>query len=234
VPKAVWVSVLILCAVHLALYFAGANIEAWANFLLAFIPARLDPSQGVGQYWFAKYTSFFTYGLLHANLPHLVSNCIWLLIFGTPVARRLTISRFFIVAAAGSFGGALATQLQYFYDHTNVILVGASASVSALMAAATPIMFGQGSVFSRTSTDEAAKRVPVLSFRDLLKSQQAVAFMATFLGLQLFTGAAQVVEVVALLDQRNIAWQAHLGGFVAGLLAFYALESSKVHATGNS
>jgi membrane associated rhomboid family serine protease len=51
------------------------------------------------------------------------------------------------------------------------------------------------------------------------------------LGLQLFTGAAQLNNGVALLGQNNIAWQAHLGGFLAGLLMFYAIDTSSVSAT---
>ena len=32
------------------------------------------------------------------------------------------------------------------------------------------------------------------------------------------------IDQVDFLEERNIAWEAHLGGFVAGLILFYLLD----------
>jgi membrane associated rhomboid family serine protease len=53
-----------------------------------------------------------------------------------------------------------------------------------------------------------------------------------FLGLTLFTGAAQLISDTALIQESNIAWEAHIGGFIFGLIAFYALDKGPVHGTG--
>jgi membrane associated rhomboid family serine protease len=220
--------IVVVCLIHAAIYAGGGNFQVWSHFFLAFIPSRLNAAAQIAQYPLIKYTSFVTYGLLHADAMHLMSNVIWLLIFGTPVARRLSWPKFMLVAAAGSFGGALAMFLQYLWEPRFMILVGASATVSALMAAATPIMFGRGSVFARTNSEVAARSAPVLPLMMLLRNREAIIFIAVFLGLQLLTGASQVIDGAALLEQRNIAWESHLGGFIAGLLAFYAVDVSPV------
>lgn len=230
VPRAVWLTMLVLLIVHLLVNFGGFEIQAWSNFLLPFYPSRFDSVIRTAGYPVLKVTSFFTYSLLHANVTHLLANLVWLLIFGTPVARRLTWHKFVAIMAAGSFGGGLATLAQFYFDHSFIILVGASAAVAALMAAATPIMFGSGSIFSRTATDHGARNAAVLPLYDLLQNSQAMIFIAVFMGLQLFTGVAQINDGVALLGQNNIAWQAHLGGFVAGLTMFYAVDTSAVPA----
>ncbi len=228
VPRPVWLTMLVLVLVHLLVNFGGFEIQAWSNFLLPFYPSRFDSVLRTAGYPVLKISSFFTYSLLHANLAHLLANLVWLLIFGTPVARRLSGLKFMAIMAAGSVGGGLATLAQFYFDHAFIILVGASAAVAALMAAATPIMFGSGSIFSRTATDHGARLAAVLPLYDLLQNRQAMIFIAVFIGLQLFTGVAQFNDGVALLGQSNIAWQAHLGGFMAGLLVFYAIDRSAV------
>ena len=64
-----------------------------AQFLLlfSFIPARYDPAiaaQGVPGGWGADIWTFVTYAMIHADWTHLMLNGIWLLAFGSAVARR--------------------------------------------------------------------------------------------------------------------------------------------------
>ncbi len=63
-----------------------------ALLLFAFIPARYDLNLALGEPWpgglGADVWTFVTYALLHGDLNHLVFNSVWLLAFGSPVARR--------------------------------------------------------------------------------------------------------------------------------------------------
>ena len=137
------------------------------------------------------------------------SNSLWLLIFGTPVARRFGTLRFLIIALVATLGGALAMLAVYW--GVFIVVVGASAAVSGLLAAAIPIMFGRPGA--------------ALTLGEFLHNRRAVVFMLVFLGMTLLTG---VQGLPGFADGGRIAWEAHLGGFVAGLLCFFVISREGV------
>src|SRR5262245_32769170 len=77
-----------------------------------FVPARYDSSVLLGGAlpggWGAQIWTFVTYALLHADLGHLGFNAIWLLAFGSPVARRFGAWRFLAFCVVSAAAGALA------------------------------------------------------------------------------------------------------------------------------
>jgi membrane associated rhomboid family serine protease len=226
VPAIVKLSVLVLLLVHIFVYWINPGIQAYAIYGYSFIPARFSSTINVPQLPGAAYWSALTYSLLHGSASHLLFNSLWLLVFGTPVARRLPAWKFLAILAVGSIGGALTTLA--FHWNELVILIGASASVSALMAAAVPIMFGNGSLLRRLGNEQRARAAAILPFRDLIENRSALGFMAMFLGVTLLTGATQYVSNTALIGENSIAWEAHIGGFIFGLAAFYLLDKGPV------
>src|SRR5262249_25604133 len=111
------------------------------DFLLwfSFIPARyasaLQPSVVLPGGLTADLWTFVTYALIHGNWVHLAVNSVWLLPFGTVVARRFGGSRyllFFVITAAAGAAAHLLTNWGAILP-----MVGASAAVSGFMAAAT-------------------------------------------------------------------------------------------------
>jgi membrane associated rhomboid family serine protease len=103
-----------------------------------------------------------------------------------------------------------------------IILVGASAAVSGAMGAAMPIMYAPG-------FRVLALGVPIqaLSFGELLRNRNALIFTALFFALQLLTGASEATTGTAFLAEGVVAWEAHLGGFLAGLAMFYLMARGK-------
>jgi membrane associated rhomboid family serine protease len=204
-----------LVAVHLFLWLMGEDAQVWALYWLSLVPSRFtDPNFPMppgSQYW-----TLLTYALLHGDWMHILFNSLWLLIFGTPVARYLGHSRFLLVCLVSSVVGGAASLALHWGEQ--VFVVGASGAVSGLIGAAIPIMY--------------AVRYPggggrPLWFGELLRSRNALTFMAIWLFVTLLSGASGWTGNGFVTDS-GIAWEAHLGGFAGGLACFYALTRRQV------
>lgn len=188
--------------------------------LFAFIPARYTPAVlavdtlpgGLG----ADVWTFVTYALLHGDLTHLAINVIWLLPFGTAVARRFGSARFLALFAASAAAGAGVHLL----THPGELLpmIGSSAAVSGFMAAAIRFVFQAGGPLGVFRSAEAPiYHVPAVPLREALRDPRILAFLVVWFGLNALFG---VGSVGILGVDQPVAWQAHIGGFLAGLLLF--------------
>jgi len=106
------------------------------------------------------------------------------------------------------------------------IMVGASGAVSGLMAAAVPIMYGRNLHWAGWSAGDPLTTRP-LSFSEFLHNRNALIFTAVFLAITLYSGATGFTGN-SYVEDGEIAWQAHLGGFLTGLAAFYLLRPRQV------
>jgi membrane associated rhomboid family serine protease len=86
------------------------------------------------------------------------------------------------------------------------------------MAAAIRFAFAKGSFlsFSRGDADAAAK-VPALPLVHALRNGRVLGFLAVWFGVNIIFGIGSI-SIGA--DGANVAWQAHIGGFLAGLMLF--------------
>lgn len=217
-PVALTAYIILLAVIHLRMLLPP-EIENWTIDVFGFIPKRYDSSLlnlqipgGTG----AKVWTFVTYSLLHANLTHLGFNVLWLLPFGSALARRFGAIRFFLFLAVTAAAGALAHLITH--EHAVAPMIGASASVSGAMAAAIRFAFARGSFlsFSRSDADTAA-RVPALPLSRALRDRRVVGFLAVWFGMNIIFG---VGAIGVDSETTSVAWQAHIGGFFAGLLLF--------------
>jgi len=192
------------------------------DFLLwfSFIPARYDPALEPGVALpgglAADIWTFVTYALIHGNWVHLGVNSVWLLPFGTVVARRFGGWRYLLFFAITAAAGAAAHLL----TNWGAILpmVGASASISGFMAAATRFAFQPGGPLdSWRHHDPESYLIPAAPLPVVLRNPRVFAFLGVWFGLNLLfgVGAAAVPG-----SDEAVAWQAHIGGFLAGLLLF--------------
>ena len=217
-PPALTAYILLIAVIHLRVLLPP-EMENWTIDVFGFIPKRYDSTLlditfpgGDG----AKVWTFVTYSLLHANLTHIGFNVLWLLPFGSALARRFGAVRFFVFMAVTAAAGALAHLLTH--EHAIAPMIGASASVSGTMAAAMRFAFVKGSFlsFSRGDADAAAK-VPALSLWRALRNGRVLAFLAIWFGVNILFGATSLSLGA---EDASVAWQAHIGGFLAGLLLF--------------
>ena len=218
-PPALTAYVLLLAIIHLRVLLPEAW-EEWSNLAFGFIPRRYDTTLldvtfpgGAG----AKVWSFVTYSLLHANISHIGFNVLWLLPFGSALARRFGAVRFYVFMAVTAAAGAFAHLITN--EHALAPMIGASASVSGTMAAAMRFAFVKGSFLSFARGDaEAAARVPALSLWQALRNGRVLAFLAVWFGVNIIFGIGSFA--IGMEEGQNVAWQAHIGGFLAGLILF--------------
>lgn len=224
VPAAIVVLLAVLGLVQLLLMFV-LTAEQTTEFLLlfAFIPARYDFSVlsdvAWPGGWAADIWTFVTYALIHANLTHLIFNAVWLLAFGSPVARRFGPLRFTAFMAVTAAAGAAAHLATHFGEL--LPMVGASAAISGAMAAAARFAFQRGGPLEMWRDRAEASRVPAAPLSVSLRDARVIAFLLVWFGVNILFG---VFSMGMPGVEQAIAWQAHIGGFLAGLLAFAAFD----------
>ena len=151
---------------------------------------------------FEFWTSFLTYAFLHGGLMHLALNGAIILGLGGMLANGLGTARFLVLFAVTTIAGALVFALM---TDSQGPLVGASGAIFGF--------FG------------ALKRWEWRYIRET--GAPANRFWGTIGGLV----AINVLLAFAYPGDGALAWEAHLGGFVAGFLIAPLLAP---HASGPS
>jgi membrane associated rhomboid family serine protease len=223
-------SVTLLCgllvAIHLAKTFVlnrGGQIEL--QLWLAFIPDRLIAPQEWPGGWVPLLWTPVTYALLHAGWEHLIANSVWLLIFGTPIARRygsvgLTVI-FIVGSVVGAVGFAVTTLPQV------QVLIGASGGIAGLTGAALRFVFQP--VIVAEDPETGAQRV--LGRRLATLAEVATHPTARLFGIMWIVLNGVVPFLPSLIGSDvDVAWQAHIFGFLAGLLVVPLLERRQEEA----
>jgi membrane associated rhomboid family serine protease len=210
----------ILIAVHVLRQFLSQEADLKVLLWTAFLPARysyvpvlngLLPGGFAADVW-----TFVTYAFLHGDAIHLAVNLIWFLAFGSAVAWRFGTMRFLAFSAVTAAAGSAVHLL---FHHGDVApLVGASAAISGAMAAAVRFAFEAGGPLGpwRNSGPEAF-RVPASPLLQSLRNPQVLVFLGVWFLLNLLFG---LTSAMTNLSEGSVAWQAHVGGFLAGLLLF--------------
>jgi membrane associated rhomboid family serine protease len=221
--------VLILCGLLLAIQAASDLVlnEAGRDALfawLAFIPYRVIDASGLdGGVWPIIWTPF-THAFLHAGWEHVGFNVVWLAAFGTPVAQRYGSVRMLVLFLMGAALGAL------FFALTTLgqvqVLLGASGGIAALTGAATRFIFQPPVVAVDEKTGERhflGRRLATLG--EFFRNPTARFFALTWIVLN---GIVPLVPMFTGNTDFQVAWQAHIGGFVGGLLLVPLLERRQV------
>lgn len=215
-PPVVSALIALLLAIHAGREFLlddDAYVQAILTF--AFIPLRVtqpDVFASVAPAG-AEIWSFLTYAALHGDWGHVIVNTIWLAAFGTPLARRFGAGRFLAFAAVGAIAGAIL--------HLAIVpqamtpMVGASAAVSALMAGAARFAFQSGGPMWGQGGDWAYQQ-PAAPLTEMMRDRRVMTFLGIWFAVNLVFGLTSG----AGLASGGVAWDAHIGGFLAGLLLF--------------
>lgn len=226
VPTVILVSIAALVIIHFYSFHIAS--PAGFNHLLvdyAFFPIRFDVEARAefGEFFSGGLAgaslSLVSYGFLHADWLHLTVNAFWMLVFGSALARRFGTLRFLLISLIGSAAGALLHLAAHW--GSPVPVVGASAAVSAHMACAARFAFvPYGPLGRPRSNHPGAYFLPALSIMGMGRNVQVVSFLGIWFLINLLFGLGSGV----VAGDTAIAWQAHIGGLLAGLILFPLLD----------
>jgi len=207
-PLSVLVLIAILIGAHAARVFAPAHISEEILNHYALMPAYYSSAWLAAHHmasppWYALALPFITHMFLHVNFAHVLINSLWLLAFGSVVARRYGAPLFFAFFLTCGIAGAIAHVASNWGSEDAA--VGASGAIAGIMAAgmrmlALQMPLGGGESRRRLLPLTAP---PVLFFTTVWIVVNAVVGMTGF-----NTGPVN----------GPVAWQAHIWGYLTGLI----------------
>ena len=108
VPRGVILAAALMAAIQLVRGLLPDDVDLTLLLTLAFIPARYSGAalQLPGGY-LTCITSFVTYVVVHAGWVHLLVNVLWMLAFGSAVARRVGNGKFVVFSMLCGVAGAV-------------------------------------------------------------------------------------------------------------------------------
>lgn len=215
VPTAVVALLGLLIAVHIVRQVLPEATDEWFVLAASFIPGRyFGYAEDLPGGNTALFTSFVTHMLVHGDATHLMFNSAWLLAFGGAVALRVGAARFLAFTIFTGVCGALSFLL--LNPGLLAPMVGASGAVSGLMGGTMRFLFSAHDQGGYGLLRQAPRAVRLMPLRVALADRR----------IQLTTGVWLAINVLALFGfggapaGGGIAWEAHVGGYLVGLLTF--------------
>jgi len=193
----------VLIALNVLVFFMELNsgeafIQRWA-----FVPGRFlaDPA--------GDFVTLFSSMFMHAGWLHLIGNMLYLWIFGDNVEDRLGHGPFLAFYILSGLAAAFA-QMAVNPD-SSIPNVGASGAIAGALGAYL-VMFPRG-------------RVNVL-FGRMIVAMPAMIVIGFWILLQIFAGIGTFTASTQT-DGGGVAYMAHIGGFVAGVVLTYLLGGAR-------
>ena len=156
----------------------------------------------------APFLTLFTSMFLHGGLFHIAGNMLYLWIFGDNVGDSLGHLRFLILYFLSGAGAAAAQIVMN--PESRVPMVGASGAISGVLGAYL-FLFPYARVLTLITFGFFIRFVHI----------PAVIVLGFWIVVQLISG---VISVGRAGDEGGVAWFAHIGGFVAGVVLLFLLR----------
>ena len=196
--------VIINCLVFLYEISLGPGLPPFID-RYGIVPVRFLSSRTVGD----LITPLFSFMFLHGGWLHVISNMLYLWIFGDNVEDRMGHIRYLIFYLICGIASGL-TQL-LLSPVSRIPIVGASGAIAGVMGAYL-LLYPFGRV------------VTLIFFFIFIEVVQIPAFFFLLLWfmLQFFSGAFSIAG-----SEGGVAWWAHVGGFLCGLILVYPFARRK-------
>lgn len=195
------ITYLIIAANVLAFFFELSLGRYLDRFIATFglVPWRIIHWSDYPFVFITVFTSMF----LHAGWIHLFGNMLYLWVFGDNVEDAMGHLRFLIFYL---LSGCAAAAAQVFVNPLSKIpMVGASGAVAGVL----------GAYFLFYPRARVIMAVPLLFYLQMI-SVPALLVLGSWFLIQLLNGFATITTSTAVTG--GVAWWAHVGGFVAGLI----------------
>ena len=181
-------------------HLTSAQLERFI-FTWALVPAHLISNPSAA--WITIFTAMF----LHGSWIHLLGNMWFLYIFGDNIEARLGGIRYLIFYLLSGVAAALLQT--YVQPASQVPTIGASGAIAGVL----------GAYLVSFPRSRVASLVPILFIFTIVEIP-AVIFLAIWFIIQIYSG----LFVMQGANAANIAWWAHIGGFVFGavMVSFFA------------
>jgi membrane associated rhomboid family serine protease len=176
-----------------------ALVTTWG--LIPYRLANLEP---------LAFVTVFTSMFLHSGFAHLLGNMLYLWIFGDNIESALGSSRFILFYLLCGIGAALGQIVVA--PRSTIPMVGASGAISGIMG-------GYLFLYPRA---EVETLVFLGYFIRLIRLPTTVV-LGSWIVLQLFSG----VMSLGMQAAGGVAWFAHIGGFLAGVVLVVLLRRQR-------
>lgn len=205
-PPVVTGAVMVLVGIHLLRGFLSPRADEMVLALFAFIPDRFVLEAGEPAYpggWGAMAWTFLSHAGLHGSWLHLMFNSVMLAAVGRSVAGRIGEWRFLVLALASAAGGGAAHLVADW--GSGLPMIGASGAVFGVMGAALRFVF----VPAWQPLPSAIAALGLPRVRSFVSALVLMNVILVVVGSAPFGG-----------DGGDVAWAAHLGGFLVGYFGF--------------
>ncbi len=221
--------VLSLLAIMLAVmaYRLTLSEDADTHFvlLMALIPARFSgyaaelPGGAV-----AIYTQFVSHMFVHGDAMHLAINGASMLAFAGALEKRVGAIRLLLFFLVCGFAGAIT----FIIINPGLLapMIGASGAIAGMMGGVMRFFFSaldQGGGLRRLN--ENPRSVPLKSLSAALRDRRLQVVTASFIVMNL----AAMIGFGDVNANNAIAWEAHVGGYIAGLFLFGLFDIAPRH-----
>lgn len=158
--------------------------------------------------WPQLFLTLLTSQFLHGGAFHLASNMLYLWIFADNVEDRLGHGRFLLLYLGSGVAAAVAQLL--LSSRSSIPMVGASGAIAGILGAYL-LLFPSARIITL---------VPLGFFWETIEIP-AFVFLGLWFLLQWFQGLTTIGRVA---DVGGVAFWAHIGGFVAGMIGMMLLR----------
>ena len=213
-PYVSWGIMVICISVFLLMKLMPLETQRQLTYLYGMVPIRYSNPQWAAAFGLPqdRYLSFLTSLFLHGGWVHIIFNMWFIWIFANSIEDRMGHIRFLFFYL---ICGLIATFAQWYFDKEMIIpVVGASGAIAGVL----------GAYFFLYPYSRVVIWFP-LFFLPIFFELPAISFLGFWVIMQIYKATTALVFEGVVAD---VAWWAHIGGFVAGGFLYPLFLKSEV------